>query len=399
MKNYIAILITTFLLIGCASNSVKIKPNALPTNLSKQKIKRTDVEMAIYIPKWSLEYTYNNRQGIKTHFGKSMKQAFKDVGQVLMKNVEITDSTKSNAAGLFSSMHSSWDAKDGKLSLTINYTVYDGDYDVVLEGSATHSQDHSYNYTDVLYYNIAVRTAQKVFVDINQSLKPTAAIYPSEKTMDAISPLKLVNLTSPYNQLSAIAINEQGFILTPNKNLDQCLILEGEIDKKKINIEYQAKSTLLNLALFKTPKKLTYYATFADINNNSLGDPLVATSYRFKNKASVVMSFANLSSNSGVMGSFNSHLVTSAVAPATSLAGFYNQKGYLVGLFSNYLNYKWMLKRETIDENTYQMMQVSPVLKFLDQNNVSYHEAFTDKSERKGLTEATNNLVQINCYQ
>lgn len=401
MKKHILLLIVSSLLFGCVSNTTKVKPHVIPTNLAKQGgLEKSYVDVVMYFSKSALESEITNRAQRVVLVGQAMKQAFNDVGQTFVNNLEIVDSAKSEAAGLFGAMSRTWSSKDGLLTLTIDYSIFDGNYDLVLEGSVSHTEKHNYNFTEILYYNLSVRAAQKVFIDLNKQLKPTHDIYPSTNTINNISVRKLANLKKPYSQTSAIALSENGYILGVDSDLEKCLIIEGVQNKQKVEVSFIDKSQLLDVALLQSNTPLQHYTAFGDIKNNQLGDALVSVSYNFKGATPAeVLSFSNLSSNTGVTGSLKSHFVSSAITPASSLAGFYDKNGYLVGFFNGSLNYPWLLKRESIQANTYQFMEASPLLKFLDKHDVKYTKKFKDNEKHTALEEAKNNLLYINCYQ
>lgn len=403
MKNYLLIFLCIVFLTACASNSYKYQANILPKSLAKTgNTNISDVDVVLYFPRWSLDYEYTNRAGLKNYIGKYMQQAFLEVGNTFNASVDVVSNLNTDKkAGIFTTIQPYWRVADGNLILELHYRIYNKFYNLELSGFISHSEEHLHSFTETLYYNVAVRAAQKMFIDINTKLDLKADIYPTEIDISGIDATKVADLKNSVESLSGVVINANGYILGPDKSLQNCLILKGKAQEKTFTIKEVAKSKMLNLAAFKADtNNFENYAVFGDVANSELGDSLVAASYKYKDaEPALSLSFANLSANNGFKGSFKSHLISTAIQPSSPISGFYDKNGYLVGIYSHYLNYSWMVKRKFTDVNIYQMMEVEPVLKFLDREKINYSTGFNKHQQQKAVAQAKNNLVEVSCYQ
>jgi hypothetical protein len=390
------------LICACAANTLKVNPGQFPLKLvdSRTLKEKAPVDVGIYISKISLEGSYIPKGSkVRVNFGNSLGLAFSDVGSVLFKQAQVTSEKSATPIGVALVVTPFWSVENtGVIRLKANYKLVSSDK-VLLESSITHDQPHGYIFTNELYYNTAVRAAQKVLLHVRKIVEANIGDYANTFALIELSDRMLVDLKNPSAKLTGMFINKRGDIITEYDVSKSCLILEAIVGDKKIALKPLSNSQVLDLSLWSSSTETQSYIVLGDESSLKLGAPLVGVSHQFKDGeiTANTMSFANISSNQGIKGSYKSILMTTAVKPTSSLVGFYNDKGMVAAFYLGNLNYEWLEESKLIQPNTYQLLTVEPVKKFLNSGQIPFHEK--TKNNNVALEIANRNLIELDCYQ
>ena len=129
------------------------------------------------------------------------KHFFKDVSKV-----EVGEDAE---FALLIDLDPEWKHEQGKFHLTVNYTVYDADLNVVRNGTKVEDTNLNDAWNGTGFYNASLRASQRILVDVLNKLKPTAVTYAKTSNTADIDKTKLVNLEKPVSFGTGFYVNGQ----------------------------------------------------------------------------------------------------------------------------------------------------------------------------------------------
>ena len=395
-------------MVACANAPGKFDPTSLQPGISipdGTDVSKWDMDMAIYMSSDAIESSFFSTSAQRRiNMGSSMSSGFRDVAVVFMRGVEVSSERSSTPVGLVMSVNPEWDAENvrpgtGRLILNARYKIVDREQNVVVSGTASDSVEYT-AISDNHYYNLSVSVAQRVFVDMRAQIQESDFQHLPQYALADIEPKVLADLTKPAQKASGVAVNPMGDILTTYDLASGCLYVEAVTDTTAAEMELLHEDFLVNVSLWKTNAPIENSVVFGDAKFLKLGAPLVGLSHEFNggDSSDVSLSFANVISLNGHPGSVNSMLLSSAIRPSSSLAGFYDENGALIG-FSYSLDYDWLTETDRAQANTLQLSTSDSIEKFLMANNIDYDKSSDAISDIDVTELALNNMIEINCYR
>lgn len=387
--------------IGCTP--VQHNPNYLPNNLvvDKSIALPSTVPVAVYIPRGHLNLSYHMRNRTTVQVGRALGNAFDTVARKFFTRVQPVDTASTKQFGLLININPKWSIEDGALTLTAHYSVYNSQLEKLQEGTISHGLEPDYQDPAASYHNASVRVAQKLYVKIINTIKPSTNSMPGLASMNTIPRQLLVSMDKPVYRSTAFKISPDGHLLMRYGALDHCLITKAKIDDRDIDVSEVSSSSLLGISVLDTQQGFSKFVRFEkNADGLKLGEQIVNVSFPWKvdKPALPVLAMGNISAVGGIQGSKGVFQFSSAIKPESKGGMLINAKGNLIGIDAGFYNELNLSESGVLSKNVYFGLKVKYVQQFLDLNNIPYQ--LSDTANSQEATEiALANTVTIDCYQ
>ncbi|MBT1445285.1 S1C family serine protease [Shewanella sp. JM162201] len=391
-------------LSGCANT--RLNANKLPKGVavSKSITLPVDVAVAYYLPKHELDTrVYLDKWNLWVEPGAALGDGARDAFGAYFGNAKLLDRQSSEQYGLLVDMDPEWEFISGKVTMTMKYKVFNGGDKPLREGSKSFSADIGYIGDNSGMYNAAMRATQLVIVDVLNSLKPSAATYPTTLAMKDANPLLLANLDKPVASGTGFYINQSGQLLTAAHVLNECLVTKVQAGDKSFNAKVDAKSTLLDLAVVSTESTSERFLPLRKGSEIFLGESVTNVGYPLQGllAASPNLTRGNVSSLNALKGSVGQFQFSAPIQPGSSGGPVVSDGGELLGVTVATLNAAKLIESGALPQNVNFALDAKYVAKFLDANQIKYTQVEPNlKGDiRTSNDAALSTVVQMACFQ
>jgi serine protease Do len=405
-KSWVAALsCLVFLPAALAAKSALPKGLKLPKDVAVPN----DTPVAIYLPANDLGARfYVSSMGAWAYPGKSLDDARRDLGGQLfpqMKPVTLTEAGNfvDGSYGLLIAINPNWDIVNGLLTLSMDYKVYDGGANRLLEGKQ--SQSVALNSSGPLggFPNAALRTTRLVLAEILVKLKPSAAKYPATAAIAAIDRELLIDRKKAVNTGTAFYINKSGQMITAAHVLRDCLVLEAQKDGVKIPLKLNVSSNLLDLAVVDSGKPTAQALPLRVGQTLTLGEGVTNVGYPLQGLLadSPNLTRGNVSARAGMKGSVGLFQFSAPIQPGSSGGPVVSDGGELLGITVSSLNAAALIKDGLLPQNVNFALEARYAAMFLRDSHVDFVEV---KPKDGGSMTIANEaalgaVLQLSCYQ
>ncbi|MBM7071473.1 trypsin-like peptidase domain-containing protein [Shewanella sp. 202IG2-18] len=256
---------------------------------------------------------------------------------------------------------------------------------------------------DAAFYNVSLRAAQLVVVELINKFKPSAATYPAELAMSDVDVVKLANTEKPYSSGTGFYINESGQVLTAAHVLRKCLYTEVNKDGESHVAHTIADSTLLDLAVIEGKSKVERFLPFRTKQEIFLGEQVTNVGFPLQGvlAQSPNLTRGNVSSRKGLKGDVANFQFSAPIQPGSSGGPVVSDGGELLGLAVSTLNYKTLVENGSLPQNVNFALDAQYIAKFLNKHEITFTEVEPNLEGNIRISNdaALTSVVQLNCYQ
>jgi serine protease Do len=365
---------------------------------------RSDAVLAVYMPPSDLTArSYNSTYNVWIEPGLALDDSLTRVGKIYFPNMLRVDFNSANTYGLLLDLNPTWEAKSGKVQLTLQYNVFGPDGAKLHEGRMVSLVPVKGTGITAAAFTAARSTIQSAMNDTLARLHPDPTTFPAIGVMSKIKREPLVDHGKPLRTGTGFFINAKGQLLTAAHVQRDCVLLEARKDGKTFPVTSIASSVLLDVAVIDSGLPTTTMLPLRRAQGLVLGESVTSVGYPLQGLLadSPNLTRGNVSSTSGIKGSYGMFQFSAPIQPGNSGGPVVSDNGELLGMAVGTLNAKALVEKGLLPQNVNFALSSDYVARFLRRERVEFNEV-----ERKTPGEmkiandaALGATVQLACFE
>ena len=243
-------LVLALLLAPGFANAAATAPN--------QVAPRSEAVLAVYMPPSELTArTYNRTYNVWIEPGQALDESLTQIGKVYFPNMVRVEFDNARPYGLLLDLDPTWELKNGKVHLTMQYNVFGPDGAKLHEGSAVAVAPVKGMSITAAAYSAARQSIQWAMADTLAKVHPDPGTFPATASTAKLNRELLVDRSKPVRTGTGFFINASGQLLTASHVQRDCTVLEATKDGKSFPVTSLAASVLLDVAVLDSGRPTT----------------------------------------------------------------------------------------------------------------------------------------------